>query len=138
MVRPDVVAKKISRAAGWLHDAEALLSQPQEQFLADGKARDLSAFYLFLAIQECIDIASHWVADSGWVPADDAASSFEVLAARGVVSVETADRMRAATGLRNRIAHGYALLDHGRLHAEASQGLKDLNGFLRAVAQALA
>jgi uncharacterized protein YutE (UPF0331/DUF86 family) len=38
---------------------------PFDAFLADPKGRDLSLFYLFLAIQGCIDLAAHWVSDEG-------------------------------------------------------------------------
>ena len=73
MVKPDVVGKKVTRATAWLGRAEAILSRPIEEFLADDERRDVASFYLFLAIQECIDLAVHWVADAGWGAPDDAA-----------------------------------------------------------------
>jgi uncharacterized protein YutE (UPF0331/DUF86 family) len=136
MVRPELVAAKIGRARGWLNDAAAILLNPLETFLADPKARDLSLFYLFLAIQECIDLAAHWVADGGWGEPDDAGSAFDVLADRGVIDRDTASALRAAAGLRNRIAHGYALLDYGRVHREAQPGIPALRDFLVAIARA--
>ncbi|MEX1129736.1 MAG: DUF86 domain-containing protein [Vicinamibacterales bacterium] len=136
MVRPDLVAAKIGRARGWLNDAAAVLLNPLETFLADPKARDLSLFYLFLAVQECIDLAAHWVADGGWGEPDDAGSAFDVLAERGVIDRDTASALRAAAGLRNRIAHGYALLDYGRVHREAQPGIPALRDFLVAIARA--
>ncbi|MEX2663819.1 MAG: DUF86 domain-containing protein [Vicinamibacterales bacterium] len=136
MVRPDLVAAKIGRARGWLNDASAVLLNPLETFLADPKARDLSLFYLFLAVQECIDLAAHWVADGGWGEPDDAGSAFDVLAERGVIDRDTASALRAAAGLRNRIAHGYALLDYGRVHREAHPGIPALRDFLVAIARA--
>ena len=59
--------------------------------MADRTGRDLALFYLFLAIQECIDLAAHWVADGGWPPPDDAGSTFDVLADRGVIARPVAD-----------------------------------------------
>ena len=136
MVRPDLVAAKIGRARSWLNDAAAVLLNPLETFLADPKARDLSLFYLFLAIQECIDLAAHWVADGGWGEPDDPGWAFDVLAERGVIDRDTASALRAAAGLRNRIAHGYALLDYGRVHREAQPGIPALRDFLVAIARA--
>ena len=66
MVRREVVSAKAGRARAWLNDAAATLLAPLDVALAEPKARDLSLFYLFLAIQECIDLAAHWVADEGW------------------------------------------------------------------------
>lgn len=136
MVRHDIVAVKAGRARAWLNDARPPFDGAEDAFFADAKARDLALFYLFLAIQECIDLAAHWVADEGWGEPDDAGSAFDLLAARGVIEAGTATALRAAAGLRNRIAHGYASLDYGRVHREAQAGLPALRRFLLAVTQA--
>ena len=136
MVRADLAARKIARAAAWLDEAEAILARPEAEYLADRRGRDLAAFYLFLAVQECIDLAAHWVADAGWQPPDDAASTFDLLADRGAIDAGLAGGMRAAVGLRNRVAHGYALLDHARLRTESAQGLGVIRKFLDRTAKA--
>jgi uncharacterized protein YutE (UPF0331/DUF86 family) len=136
MVRREVVASKAGRGRGWLNDASVLLLGPLDAFLADHRGRDLSLFYLFLAIQECIDLAAHWVADEGWGEPDDAGSAFDILADRGVIGRESATALRGAVGLRNRIAHGYAMLDSRRMFAEASPGIPALRSFLLAVTRA--
>jgi uncharacterized protein YutE (UPF0331/DUF86 family) len=138
VVRRDVVAAKVARARAWLNDAGTALQSPIDTFLSDPRSRDLSLFYLFLAIQECIDLAAHWVADEGWGGPDDAGSAFDLLADRGVIDRETATALRAAAGLRNRIAHGYALLDYERVHREAGAGFTPLRRFLAAIAAAAA
>ena len=134
MVRREVVVTKVGRARVWVNDAAAILLNSLDAFLSDPKGRDLSLFYLFLAIQECIDLAAHWVADEGWGEPDDAGSAFDVLADRGVIDRETATALRSAAGLRNRIAHGYALLDYGRVHREAQDGIPALRTFLVVIA----
>ena len=136
MVQREVVAAKVGRARGWLNDAAGSLLGPAETYLGDPQRRDLALFYLFLAIQECIDIAAHWVADEGWGEPDDAASVFDVLAERGVIDRQSATALRAAAGLRNRIAHGYAMLDYARVHHEAQDGIPALRAFLVAVTTA--
>jgi uncharacterized protein YutE (UPF0331/DUF86 family) len=136
MVRPEVAAVRVARAQAWLSDAEGLLAAPPDEFVADRRGRDLALFYLFLAIQECIDLAAHWVADEGWAPPDDAGSTFDVLADRGVIARPVADGLRAAAGLRNRIAHGYAMLDYRRVREESRAGIRPVQLFLEAVASA--
>jgi uncharacterized protein YutE (UPF0331/DUF86 family) len=133
MVRRDVIGQKVARASTWLDDADAILSRPEPEFLAEVRDRDLATFYLFLAIQECIDLAAHWIADEGWTPPDDAASAFDVLADRDLIARDVANASRAAVGLRNRIAHGYAGVDHRRLYSEARDGLRCLRRFLATV-----
>jgi len=136
MVRAELAAAKTTRAQAWIDDAERFFLASEEDYVNDVQRRDLAAFYLFLAIQECIDLAAHWVADAGWTPPDDAASTFDVLADRLVIDRACADGMRGAAGLRNRIAHGYALLDHQRLRAEALQGIPLIRRFLLSLAEA--
>ena len=136
MVRRDVVARKTARATAWMDDAEALLSQPPEVFLADVKSRDLATFYVFLAIQEAVDLGAHWIADAGWTPPDDMAAVFDVLVERHAIDQSLADALRSAAGLRNRIAHGYASLDHRRLQLESQDGLSSLRRFFAAVTTA--
>lgn len=136
MVKPDLVTRKVALATRRLADAEALLARPAEAPLVDVQAQDLATFYLFLGIQECIDLAAHWVADAGWGPAEDVASTFDLLAARGAISAELARGLRAAAALRNRIAHGYETVDHARLQDEYPQGIATLRRFLSAVAAA--
>ena len=136
MVRAEVAAARVARAQAWLAEAEGLFSLPPEEFVADRRGRDLALFYLFLAIQECIDLAAHWVADEGWVPPDDAGSTFDVLADRGVIARPVAEGLRGAAGLRNRIAHGYAMLDYRRVQEESRKGIGPLRVFLEAVASA--
>jgi uncharacterized protein YutE (UPF0331/DUF86 family) len=136
VVQRDVVAAKVARARGWIHDAARFLLGPQDVYLTNPERRDLALFYLFLAIQVCIDVAAHWVADDSWGEPDDAASVFDVLAERRVIDGQRATTLRAAAGQRNRIAHGYAMLGYARAHREAQDGIPALRAFLAAVATA--
>jgi uncharacterized protein YutE (UPF0331/DUF86 family) len=55
------------------------------------------------------------------------------LADRAAITRAVADRLREGVGLRNRIAHGYALLDYSRVRSEALAGIPALKSFLAAV-----
>ncbi len=59
---------------------------------------------------------------------------FVVLAERGVLNRELADRLWAAAGLRNLIAHQYGVVDADRIFAIASDGLDDLLHFCQQLA----
>ena len=135
MVRRDVAGARVARATAWLDDASRLLDQPADVFVAATKDRDLALFYVFLAIQECIDLSAHWVADAGWGAPDDAGSTFDVLAERRAIDRELADGLRLAAGLRNRIAHGYAMLEYRRVRTESQADVPALRRFLAAVAR---
>ena len=60
------------------------------------------------------------------------------VADRGAIVRDLADPLRNAAGLRNRIAHGDAMLDYRRAYREAVTELGALRAFLAAVADAAA
>jgi len=102
--------------------------------LADSAdALDIVAFNLMLAVQTCADLASHIVADEEWPAARTLGEGFAQLAAQGVLSRSTADALARAAGPRNVVAHGYAGVDVALVHAAATRGLDDLDGFAREV-----
>jgi uncharacterized protein YutE (UPF0331/DUF86 family) len=136
MVHRDLVGRKVARARAWLSDAAGRLDHPRDEFLANAELRDLATFYLFLAMQESLDLAAHWASDEGWEPADDAAGTFEVLARHQAISPELAGQLRQMVHLRNRIAHGYATVDHARLHEESSAAIASLRAFLIRISDA--
>lgn len=137
MVKHDVVARKVTLARRRLAAADEIFSRPLEAFLADEPARDLACFYLFLAIQESIDLAAHWVADADWGTPDELGEVFDILRDHDVIDRQLAEKLRAATGLRNRISHGYGLLDPGRIRAEYPAGSAALHEFLTLAAEAV-
>jgi len=100
---------------------------------ADQDALDLVSFNLMLAVQACLDLASHLISDEDWPPADTYAEAFQRLYEHGVLTRETADVLGSATGLRNVVAHVYSDVDPELIHRAAVHGLADLERFSREV-----
>ena len=96
--------------------------------------RDALALAFMVAVQEAIDIAYHIVADEGWGIPDSHLGAFDMLATRRVVASTLATELSTAASMRNRIAHGYASVDHQRLWHELPSGLRALEEFAAAVA----
>jgi uncharacterized protein YutE (UPF0331/DUF86 family) len=105
-----------------------------ELLAADAERQDALAMALLVAIQEAIDIAFHIVTDERWGTPRSYAEGFELLAKGGVIGAELALAMTRATGLRNRLAHGYASVDLPRLWAELPEGLDALDAYAQAIA----
>jgi uncharacterized protein YutE (UPF0331/DUF86 family) len=82
-----------------------------------------------IAVESCIDIAYHIVAERGWTPPDAARAAFTTLAAHGMISVELAERLGRAAGLRNILVHEYVRVDITLLIAAVHSGLPDLRAF---------
>lgn len=108
-----------------------------ESLRRDVDLQDAVAMSLLVAIQEAIDIAFHVVADEGWGVPASYAESFELLARHDVIDDGLAPQLIAASGLRNRRAHGYASVDVERVWAEIPAGMAALEQYVTAIARFL-
>jgi uncharacterized protein YutE (UPF0331/DUF86 family) len=105
----------------------------REAFEADRTARKVVVLNLFVAIQACLDLAAHWLADEGWDVPQRYGEIFLALADHGVIPRPLALRPVAAAGLRNLVAHQYGAW--ARLYATASSSeLDHLEAFCTALA----
>jgi uncharacterized protein YutE (UPF0331/DUF86 family) len=133
MVDADLVAAKLRELADRVARVRQHVPQDPAALAADRDALDLVAFNLMLAVQSCLDLASHLIADEKWPPAATLGEAFQRLADREVLAPSTAAALRRAAGLRNIVAHGYAAANPALLHRAATEGLGDLASFEREV-----
>lgn len=129
MVDRNVVSEKLKQLAKRIARVRAHTRTDPGDLAADSDALDLVSFNLLLAVQTCLDLATHVVAYESWAPAATAREAFERLEEHGVVSKETASALREAVGMRNVVAHGYDVVDPAQIHAAASHGIADLERF---------
>lgn len=135
MVDSAVLARKLAAIRDAVGRVRDVLPDSVETFRSDRTAREVVTLNLFLALQESIALATHWLADAGWDVPHSYGEVFTVLADRGVLERELALRLRAAAGLRNLIAHQYGIVDVDRIFAIASNDLGDLLAFCQQLAQ---
>lgn len=129
MVDANVFSEKLKQLSRRLEKVRKHCPAIPEDFAADSDALDLVSFNLLLAVQTCLDLATHLIADERWAPAATAREAFERLEEHGVISKETVRSLRQAVGLRNVVAHGYGGVDPAQVHAAATRGISDLERF---------
>jgi uncharacterized protein YutE (UPF0331/DUF86 family) len=129
-----LAAKKIAAIRDAVARIRAVLPASREEFLGDRTAREVVVLNLFVALQDALDLATHWIADEGWEVPQTYRDVFVALADRSVLPHDLADRLSAAVGLRNLVAHRYGVLDWSRVHAMASSDLDDLELFCATLA----
>jgi uncharacterized protein YutE (UPF0331/DUF86 family) len=129
MVDINVVSLKLAELADRIARVRSHCPAQPEELAADRDALDLVAFNLLLAVQSCLDLASHLIADEGWAPVSTARGALERLEEHGVLSGATTLALRDAVGLRNVVAHGYSSAVPAQIHAAAKFGLADLERF---------
>jgi uncharacterized protein YutE (UPF0331/DUF86 family) len=91
MVDPDLVAAKLRGLAERIARVRARVPSQASALAADRDTLDLVAFNLMLAVQSCLDIASHLIADERWPPAATLGEAFQRLGERSVLDRTTAD-----------------------------------------------
>ena len=88
-----------------------------DRLSSDFDLQDIVSFNLERAVQQCVDIAAHILADYDQPRGQAAASLFEDLALMGHISKELSQKLAKAAGFRNLLVHRYASIDWNRVAA---------------------
>lgn len=130
----EVLARKVAAIHQRTARVRELFPATVEEFLSHRTEAEALILNLYLALQECSDLALHLVADLGLGVPGEARAAFDALARGGVLDAELARRLGAAVGLRNRIAHEYGDLDLSKVYDAVRDNLGDLDAYAAAVA----
>ena len=135
MVDKALLAKGIADIRDAVARIREVLPADAEEFARERTVREVVVLNLFVALQQCLALAAHWLADEGKDVPSGYREVFLALADRSVLDAELAARLATAAGLRNLIAHRYGVLDWGRIHVIASSDLDDLLDFCEQLAR---
>ncbi len=95
--------------------------------------QDIITLNLERSVQVCVDIAAHVVAEFNTPAPATMAESFDRLRDLGVISGETALRMKNAVGFRNVSIHEYQKIDWLIVYRIITEHLGDFKDFARQV-----
>lgn len=129
VVDKTILASKIAAVRDAGARIRSVLPVDVAAFIADRTTREVAILNLFVALQECVSLAAHWLADDGLDVPQRYAELFRRLGDRGVIAADLAGRLAAASGLRNLVAHQYGVVDWTRIHTLATERLDDLLAF---------
>lgn len=129
------------RCVADIRDAVARIRQvlpPRlEDFVQDRTAREVVALNLFVALQQALALATHWLADARRKVPSAYRDVFLALGEDASIPPGLAGRLADGAGLRNLIAHRYGVLDWRRIYAVAAADLDDLLAFCDRLAERL-
>jgi uncharacterized protein YutE (UPF0331/DUF86 family) len=138
VVDATVVAAKVAAIRDAVGRIRSTLPPDAAAFEADRTAREVVILNLFVALQETVSLATHWLADAGLDVPGTYREIFLDLSGRGLIPTDLAQRLAAAAGFRNLVAHQYGVLDPRRVHQMAASELGDLLEFGQVVSHAVA
>jgi len=93
---------------------------------------ELTTLNLQRAAQAVIDLATHIVATEGYGVPETVAESFTLLEKHGVLTTDTAGRLRKMVGFRNVAVHEYEKVNPDVIQAIVDHHLDDLRSFTSA------
>lgn len=131
----EVLARKVAAIRARTARVRELAPQTVEEFVSRRTEAEALILNLYLALQECSDLALHLVADLGLGVPGEARAAFEALARAGVLDPALARKLSSAIGLRNRIAHEYGALDLAKVYEAVRRDLGDLDAFAAAASE---
>jgi uncharacterized protein YutE (UPF0331/DUF86 family) len=109
-----------------------------ESFLADRREQLLVERLLHLAVEAATDLLEHLLVQASQVRPQTYADTFLQAGQQGWISMELAQRLVPAAGLRNRLVHDYEAIDPGRVYDAMAIALADLDALLGQLAARMA
>ena len=132
---PDVLNRKALSLLRCLGRIRLKTPRSAKLLKADLDAQDIVSVNLQRAVQLCVDIAAHVLAEQGTDVPMRMRDAFESLANKSLISARTKEWMQKAVGFRNRAVHEYDEIDWSIVHQIATRGLDAFTTFLRELAK---
>ncbi len=110
MVDPESIEDRLDRLTELLEELARIEAAGHDAYIADFRSRLAAQHAIQLAIQVCIDIGAHLIAEQGPKMPADYRGVFAVLVEAGL-DAELAERLGDAAGMRNILVHGYLEVD---------------------------
>jgi len=130
-INKEVIFKEIELIKNTL--AKIGKMQIDQDDLDSEDTQDLLSFRIQQAIENCIGIASHIIANESLGTINNAKSSFELLSKNNIISQEVAGKLGQAVGMRNVIVHQYDEVDLEKLFQVYKTDKQDIKDFLNQI-----
>ena len=129
MIDEEVIIKRLEKLNQYVQLLKELIKQPQNRFVSDAFVYGNAERYLQLAIQTCMDIGNHILANIKSKTPEEYRDIFILLGENEVISVELADKMAPWAGLRNILVHDYLDINLEKIYRMLQNNLSDFSQF---------
>jgi uncharacterized protein YutE (UPF0331/DUF86 family) len=125
----EVVEEKLESLRRCIERVSEKCPQDPEALFNDLDLQDIIVLNLSRAVQLCVDVAAHVIADLEITPPETMGSAFDALADAAVIDRELADHLKKAVGFQNIAVHNYETIDWKIVHSIAKKRLVDFSDF---------
>lgn len=127
--RIEELIAEIRRRLNVLHDTAAEVDQVK--FLADSLIADASERRLQVAMQACIDVANHIVAQMALEkPKKENKEVFLILAKHKIIDKDLAEKLVCMAGMRNVLVHQYTEVARDKVYQAIKHDLSDIEEYV--------
>lgn len=105
MADREIFSRRLEAVGDYLQKLGAFLESEEAEFVREPALHDLAERYLHLAVEACLDLANHWIAERALPMPDANRDTFTTLETAGELSPELAERRRGWAGFRNILVH---------------------------------
>lgn len=137
MVRLEIVRKRLNKLDEYLSILDELRQANQEIFNTDPQLYGSAERFLHLAIETTLDMGSHIIADENLGVVNHYRDIPTILADKGIIEAELAQRWIKMIGFRNILVHDYLDIDRSIVYDILQQNLDDFRALQRFFAQFL-
>lgn len=128
-----LVNQKLESLRRCIQRVESRLPPDLATLMGDLDAQDIISLNLTRAIQMCVDIGAHWLAeDSKASSPRTMGQTFDALADAGIIDSDLATRMRKSVGFQNVVVHNYDEVDWEIVYSICRHHLVDFKAFAKA------
>ncbi len=124
-----VIAQKLESLRRCILRVESKIPADLQTLIGDPDIQDVIVLNLTRAVQLCVDIASHLIADTPESAPATMGESFVVLAKLHVIDETIAANLKRAVGFRNVAVHDYEDIDWAIVYAICTRHLQDFRVF---------
>lgn len=126
-----VIEEKIDSLQRCIKRIEAKRPETVGELKLNLDLQDILSVNLERAVQLCVDIGTHIIAESETVMPDTMAETFAILQKQNLLSKETAERMKKSVGFRNIAVHSYQKINWEIVFNICHKNLDDFKSFIR-------
>ena len=137
MISSEVINAMIDLIDENLQLIEEIRSQGFDSFSSNFKDIQAAKHSLQEAIEACLDIGSHIIAERGFRRADDYKDIYNVLEEEGIIDHVLSSKLQEMAQFRNLLVHMYWKIDYGQVFDVLQHNLGDLRAFSGAVMRLL-
>ena len=124
------LVSELRKALDRLHKLSKLSS---DDFKGDPDKVGSAKYHFIVAIESCIDLCNHIIAQNGYRVPEDYGDTFVVMAEVGAVEPSFAQELKDMAKFRNRLVHIYWQVDDGIVYDILQSKLVDIKSFLNAI-----